>query len=140
MTNNLKTLYYTHKYSFERLEVWQKARILVKKIYKTTSDFPSEEKFGIISQIRRAAISVTCNLSEGSSRTSKKDQAHFTQLSFSSLMETLDLLILSKDLIFLNDKSLNELRSIVEEISNGLNALRNYQLSSETNTSKRLNK
>ncbi len=118
-----------HTYSFEKLEVWQKAMILVKKIYKVTSDFPSEEKFGLISQIRRAAISVTCNLAEGSSRTSKKDQAHFTQLSFSSLMEVLNILIVSNDLAFIDQNNLMELRNIIEEISNGLNALRKYQLS-----------
>ena len=118
-----------HTYSFEKLEVWQKARLLVKKIYKITSDFPSDEKFGLTSQIRRAAVSVTCNLAEGSSRTSNKDQAHFTQLSYSSLMEVLNLLIVSNDLAFIDQNILEELRDIIEEISNGLNALRKYQLS-----------
>ena len=116
-------------YSFEKLEVWQKARLLVKMIYKITIDFPSEEKFGLTSQIRRAAVSVTCNLAEGSSRTSNKDQAHFTQLSYSSLMEVLNLLIVLNDLAFIDQNNLKELRNTIEEISNGLNALRRYQLS-----------
>jgi len=66
-----------HIYSFEKLEVWQDSRDLVRQIYSITAKFPTEEKFGIISQIRRSAVSVSCNISEGSGRKSKKDQAQF---------------------------------------------------------------
>ena len=73
------------KYSFEKLEVWQLARKFVINIYKLTEKFPSSEKYGIIDQLKRAAVSVLTNLAEGSGRNTDKDKAYFTQLAFSSL-------------------------------------------------------
>jgi len=112
-----------HIYSFEKLEVWQDSRDLVRQIYSITAKFPTEEKFGIISQIRRSAVSVSCNISEGSGRKSKKDQAQFYRIAFGSTLETLNLLILSADLKFINEIKLIELRMLVEKISNKLNRL-----------------
>jgi len=112
-----------HIYSFEKLEVWQDSRDLVRQIYSITAKFPTEEKFGIISQIRRSAVSVSCNISEGSGRKSKKDQAQFYRIAFGSTLETLNLLILSADLKFINEIQLIELRMLVEKISNKLNRL-----------------
>ena len=65
-------------YSFEKLEVWQLARKLTANIYKISKIFPEDEKFGLTSQIRRAAISITSNIAEGSSRQTGKEQARFT--------------------------------------------------------------
>jgi len=65
------------KFSFEKLEVWQDAKELTHQIYKVTKNYPDDEKFGLVSQLRRAMISVTSNIAEGSSRMSPKDQAHF---------------------------------------------------------------
>jgi four helix bundle protein len=62
-----------HQYSFEKLRVWQRAREFVKRIYLLTIKFPKNEKFGIVSQLQRAAVSVSSNIAEGSSRTSGKD-------------------------------------------------------------------
>jgi four helix bundle protein len=118
----------TKKYSFEKLEVWQLSRKLVKITYGLTNTFPVEEKFGIINQMRRAAISVSSNISEGSSRSSFKDQARFTVISYGSLMELLNQYILSNDLKWISDNELMEIRILIEEISNKLNSLRNYQL------------
>ena len=73
-----------HIYSFEKLEVWKLARDLCVYIYKLTNTFPPEEKFGLISQMRRANISIASNIAEGSSRMGKKDQSHFYTISFSS--------------------------------------------------------
>jgi four helix bundle protein len=67
-------------YSFENLEVWQKSRNLVISVYKITAGFPLDEKFGLSSQLRRAAISVSSNIAEGSTRLSKSDQARFIKL------------------------------------------------------------
>ena len=64
-------------YSFEKLEVWQLAKEFVKEIYKITNNFHKNEKYGLVSQLNRASISITSNLAEGTSRTSKKDQAPF---------------------------------------------------------------
>jgi len=92
-----------------------------------TKSFPETERYGLTSQIRRAAVSVANNLAEGSSRKSFKDQANFTTMAFTSLMEVLNLLIISKDLELINDEEYARLRPLVEEISNKLNSLRNSQ-------------
>ncbi len=57
-----------YQYSFERLEVWQKARLFVVKVYKLTKKYPNEEKYGLVSQMNRASISITSNIAEGISR------------------------------------------------------------------------
>jgi four helix bundle protein len=113
-----------HQYSFEKLRVWQRAREFVKRIYLLTIKFPKNEKFGIVSQLQRAAVSVSSNIAEGSSRTSGKDQGYFLQMAYSSLMECLSQLILAYDLEFINESELIETREKIEEISNLLNAYR----------------
>ncbi|NOU47567.1 MAG: four helix bundle protein, partial [Bacteroidales bacterium] len=70
------------KYAFENLEVWQKSRILVKSVYVLTASFPNDEKFGLTSQMRRACVSVSSNIAEGSTRWSQKDQARFYEIAF----------------------------------------------------------
>lgn len=111
-----------HQYSFEKLEIWKLAISFAKDIYSTTKDFPDSEKFGIISQLRRAASSVSANIAEGSARTSINDKKRFFQISYGSLMEVLNFLILSQQLEFINDTQLAELRAKIEELSNKINA------------------
>jgi four helix bundle protein len=101
---------------------------LVKDIYRLTKDFPSEEKFGLISQLRRTSISIASNLAERTSRKTNKDKAHFTTISFSSAMEVLNQIIISKELNFISEKDYILVREKLEKISNMLNALRNSQL------------
>jgi len=113
-----------HFYSFERLSVWQEARKLTKEVYLITSNFPGEEKFGLVSQMRRAVISVSSNIAEGSSRKTEKDQAHFYTTAYSSLVELLNQMILSFDLGFLEESKYLEMRAKIELISNQLNKLR----------------
>ena len=117
-------------YSFEKLDVWQKSRVLVKGIYQLTETFPSEEKFGLTNQLRRAGISVASNLAEGTSRASSRDQARFTQLSYGSLMEILSQLIIATDLNYISEEQMNETRPIIEEVANKLTQLRKSQLKS----------
>lgn len=71
-------------FSFEKLEVWNLAKELVKEIYILTKSFPAEERFGLISQMTRAAVSVASTIAEDSARISRKDQAHFSQIAYSS--------------------------------------------------------
>lgn len=115
-------------YSFEKLNVWQSSRQLIKSIYQITINFPDKEKFGIVSQIRRSAISVASNLAEGTSRKSPRDKAKFSQIAFSSLMELLNQLIISKNLGYLEQDDLINLRIKIDEISNKINKLRQSQL------------
>ena len=118
-------------YYFEKLEVWQKGRLLVKEVYELSKNFPADEKFGMVQQIRRAGISVTCNLAEGSSRFSGKDQARFSEIAFGSLLEVLNLLIASVDLGYISEEMMNAQRPLIEEIGNKINALRETQLKRE---------
>jgi len=112
-----------HIFPFEKLRVWQEARGWVKAVYEISRSFPESERFGMISQLNRAAVSVPTNLAEGSARTSKKDQAHFTHLSYSSLMECMNLIILAHDQGYLSEFVLQSHRCSIASLSAQLNAL-----------------
>lgn len=114
-----------HVFYFEKLDVWQNARILAKDIYVLTATFPSDEKFGLVSQIRRATISISANIAEGMSRNTNKDKSRFINQSFSSSIEVLNFLIITKDLELITDEEYIKLREKVEKITNQLNALSN---------------
>ena len=107
------------------MEVWQNSRGLIKSIYFLTKAFPSEEKFGLTSQIRRAAISISCNLAEGTSRWSSKERIRYIEISYGSLMEVLNCMILSLDLELIDEGQLKEVRLKIDEIANKLSALSN---------------
>ena len=111
------------KYSFENLEVWQLSRELVRDIYQLTSTFPKDEKYGLTSQLRRASVSVSSNIAEGSTRWSKKDQSGFYEIAFGSLIEVLNQLILSTDREFLQETQLTEIRTKIDQTGRMLNAL-----------------
>jgi len=114
-------------FPFEKLEVWQLAKELVLSIYDISKKFPSNEKYGLISQINRAVISGASNLAEGSSRISKKDQAYFSQLAYSSLMEVVCQLNIGMDLDFLKKEEYVVLRQKIIVLSNKINALHRSQ-------------
>src|SRR3989440_7451287 len=117
------------KYPFEKLRVWQSARKLARTVYKTTTKFPRSEIYGLVSQCNRAAVSVAANLAEGSSRRSRKDQAHFSEIAYGSLMELACLLVLSRDIGILPNDSDHNLRNSIEQLSPQLNALHRSQRS-----------
>ncbi|MBS2098560.1 four helix bundle protein [Carboxylicivirga linearis] len=111
-----------YTYSFEKLEIWQLSRKLVKEIYSVTSKFPESEKFGLTNQLRRAAVSISSNIAEGNGRNSKKDKARFIEIAYSSLLEVLNQLILSNDLDFITENVLSKFRIQINELSNKLNS------------------
>jgi four helix bundle protein len=115
-------------YSFEKLECWQQAKVLAVWIYEVTKYSPEEEKFGLTSQMRRAAVSIASNLAEGTSRKSKKDQAHFSTIAYSSTIELLNDLVISKDLNFIKDSLYTEGRSMIENQTLLIAGLRRSQL------------
>ena len=118
------------EYSFERLEVWKESIELVKMIYDVTKSFPVSEKYGLTSQLRRASVSISSNLAEGTSRNTNKDKAHFITMSFSSTMEVLNQILIAKELEFISEDNYIEIRKKISKITNMLNALRKSQLSS----------
>ncbi|MEO6613326.1 MAG: four helix bundle protein [Chitinophagaceae bacterium] len=118
-----------HVYSFEKLDVWIESRKFVNWVYKMTSVFPPEEKYGLTSQLRRASVSIVSNLAEGSARKTPKDQAHFYQMAYSSLIEVLNQLIISNDMEFIANVQLTEGRGLIENLTSKTAALRNAALS-----------
>ena len=117
-----------YKFPFEKLRVWQDARKWVGSIYSATGEFPVDERFGMTSQLNRAAVPVAANLAEGSGRTSSKDQAHFSQLASGSLMESACLLVLAADQKYIDEYSLADQRDAIAGLGNQINALRNSQI------------
>ena len=112
----------------EKLEVWQLAKTLARRVYSLTSGFPKEERFGLVDQMRRASVSVMSNLAEGCGRTSARDQAHFSQLAFGSLLELDAQLQLSLDLGFLHADDYQAIRPSIMELIRKISALRASQL------------
>ena len=117
-----------YQYAFEKLTVWNDAKELILLIYSSTSGFPDEEKFGLISQMRRCSISVCSNLAEGSTRKTVKDQAHFYTLAYSSLIDLLNQSIISRELSFISDEKHVEIREKIEKLSYKINSLRNSRM------------
>ena len=107
--------------TFQDLVVWQKAHRLVISVYNTTKRFPKDETYGMISQIRRSAVSVPANIAEGFKKISKAEKAHYLNIAQSSLEETRYYLILSQDLGYSNNASVQEQ---AEEVSKLLTSYR----------------
>lgn len=103
-------------HNLKELKVWQNARTLVKEIYLSTNNFPTEEKFGLISQMRRSAGSIPSNIAEGSGRRTDKDFVYFLNVSLGSAYELQTLLFLSQDFELLNTERTELLNSSLEEI------------------------
>ncbi len=108
---------------FEDLIVWQKSHEFVLLIYKITKSFPSEERFGLISQIRRAAVSISANIAEGFKRRGIKDKINFYNISQSSLTEVHNYVILAKDLEYIDQKLVETIKPYIIEIGKMLNGL-----------------
>lgn len=109
--------------NFRKLAVWQRSHRLALEIYRLTKNFPSEERFGVTSQLRRAAVSVPTNIAEGSKRRQPRDFAHFLNIAEGSLAETEYLLIFSTDLGYIEADAANNFLAETEEILRMLNSL-----------------
>jgi four helix bundle protein len=116
-----------YQFGFEKLHVWQDGRKLVRDIYLVTQNFPPQERYGLISQVRRCSISVCANIAEGSCRKGYKEQYHFTSLAFGSLIELLGHLVLANDIGYITKEDLLDLRKKIQPLSVKLNNLRTYQ-------------
>lgn len=106
---------------FQDLVVWQKSHQLALKVYKLTQGFPAIEKFGLISQMRRASVSIPANIAEGFVKNGKKDKMHFYNIAQGSLEELKYYFILSEDFRYCD--SGEELRHFSDEIGKMLSGL-----------------
>jgi four helix bundle protein len=108
-------------HQFKELEIWKRSRLFCSQIYTITSKFPSDEKFGLTNQIRRASVSIPSNIAEGSSRNSNKDFARFLEIAIGSAYEIETQLLIALDLGFIKndelEKSIIELNEIIKMIS-----------------------
>jgi four helix bundle protein len=111
-------------FNFEKLEVWQKAIVFADSIYSETRHFPSEERVGLTNQMRRAGISISSNIAEGSSRTSSVDFARFIEIGAGSVFEVVSHSFIAKRQRFLSDESFLSIYANAEELSRMLSGLR----------------
>jgi len=109
--------------SFKDLLVWQKAIVIVKEVYLLTQKLPEEEKFGLVSQMRRCSVSIPSNIAEGWGRNSTKSYIQFLRIARGSLFELETQLIICKELAFVADKTYNKINNLIVEESKMLNAL-----------------
>ena len=109
-------------YGFQRVIAWQKAHAFVLAVYRVTNGFPEDERFGLTSQFRRAAISIEANIAEGYKKLSKADKLRFFNISQGSLEECRDYIILSYDLGYMSDEEYNELKEMSEYASRMINS------------------
>ncbi|MEI8229874.1 MAG: four helix bundle protein [Candidatus Peregrinibacteria bacterium] len=110
--------------SFTRLQIWEKGRVLVQNVYALTQAFPKEEMFGLVSQMRRAAVSIPANIAEGSQRSSEKDFAHFILIAKGSLAELHTFIYLSLDLHYITKDKADVFVQAAEELDRMLRAFR----------------
>lgn len=109
--------------NFKELTVWQKSFRLCLLVYKVTRDFPKDELYGIVSQIRRSAVSVPSNIAEGFSRRRKLEYIQFLHVACGSTAELETQLLIAKELTYINDKDYTEVVDLLGEVTKMLNAL-----------------
>lgn len=122
--------------SFRNLEAYKAGKILIKEVYRLLKKFPKEEQFAMCSQLRRASISITSNIAEGSGRVSNKEKVHFLHISYGSLMEVLSQMDIANDLEYITKEEFNKIEVLVENVGRPLSGLENYfskQVSPTTN-------
>ena len=118
------------KYHFKNLDAYKESKKLVKMVYGLLKQFPKEEQYALCDQLRRAVISVPSNIVEGSGRTSAKDQAHFIEMAYGSLMEVECQIDIAYDLSYISQDNINKVEELIDVVAALLSVLRNKYLSS----------
>ena len=118
------------KYHFKNLDAYKESKKLVKMVYGLLKQFPKEEQYALCDQLRRAVISVPSNIAVGSGRTSAKDQAHFIEMAYGSLMEVECQIDIAYDLSYISQDNINKVEELIDVIAALLSVLRNKYLSS----------
>jgi four helix bundle protein len=111
-------------FNFEKLEVWHKAIAFADMVYDATGNFPLDERFGLTNQMRRAAVSISSNIAEGTSRSSSADFARFIEVATGSLFEVISQSTISRRRGFLSEEKYQNIYAAAEEQSRMLSGLR----------------
>lgn len=109
--------------NFTDLNAWKEAHKLVLLIYQITKDFPKEEQFGLINQIRRAVVSITSNIAEGFSRNSYKEKSQFYSMALGSLTEVQNQILIARDLGYISKEMFTEVANNTVSVNKLLNGL-----------------
>lgn len=120
-------------FNFEKLEVWKKAIDFANDVYRVTKSFPSDERFGLTNQMRRAAVSITSNIAEGTSRNSRADYARFIEIATGSVFEVVSQCFIARDRRFLDEQEFTQLYAAADDQSRMLSGLRSYLLGEKEN-------
>ena len=104
-------------YKFEEVVAWQKAHAFVLCVYNITRNFPDDERFGLTSQFRRAAVSIEANIAEGYKKLSRADKLRFFNISQGSIEECRDYILLSRDLEYIDNSQFAEMYEKIEDSS-----------------------
>jgi len=115
-------------FNFEKLEAWQQAIEIADSIYELTRPFPADERFGLTNQMRRAAVSISSNLAEGSSRSSRTDFARFVEISTGSVFELVSQACVAKRQTFLTTANFEKLYALAERQGRMSSGLRRWLL------------
>jgi four helix bundle protein len=111
-------------FRFEKLDVWQKAVELADDVYVVTRSFPDHERFGLTAQMRRAAVSISSNIAEGSGRSSDADFARFLEIAYGSLMEIVSQSLIAQRQSFMSEAARQKLYAKSDELARMLSGLR----------------
>lgn len=115
-------------FRFQKLNIWQRASLIASRVYRVTQSFPENERFGLTSQMRRAAVSIAANIAEGSGRASDLEFARFVDIAYGSLMEVLSHSSIACEQGFLSPDVREELFATAEELARMMSGLRNRLL------------
>lgn len=110
-------------FGFEKLNVWTKSMDFADEIYKSTTSFPKEERFGLTNQLRRAAVSISSNIAEGSGRHSDNEFVRFVSIAYGSLMECVSQLHIAQRQKFLQESDFNRLIERADQLARMLSGL-----------------
>jgi four helix bundle protein len=111
-------------FNFEKLEVWQKAIVLADQIYSDARNFPADERFGLTNQMRRSVVSVSSNIAEGASRSSKTDFGRFIEIGTGSMFELVSQSFIARRQNFLSEESFQTIYNRADEVGRMLSGLR----------------
>jgi four helix bundle protein len=117
------------KHKFRELKIWRKAMLIAKLTYERCADFPAEERYGLTSQMRRAAVSIASNIAEGAGRSSNKDFGNFVSIATGSAYELETQFLLATDFGYISVVHLDE---VIEHLSELQRMLYGFQKSLQT--------